>query len=117
MTKHTPGPWHARGQGIYIDGEPGDDYEEIYEHARAHENMPGGISAAEADANAKLIAAAPDLLEAVRQLLGALDLTLDVYYDPNLEDHRREDGELSAIQAVETAQAEARAILARATSE
>ena len=63
MSKHTPGPWNARhtpfrGQGIQdvwcIDWSP--DQEEVAEIVHGA-------------ANARLIAAAPDLLEALQDMV------------------------------------------------
>jgi hypothetical protein len=79
---HTPGPWKARcfdvhgtrplgDDGVrYWEVEPvssGDDYRGgvASVHAAVH---IGGISIAERDANAALIASAPDLLEALSAL-------------------------------------------------
>jgi hypothetical protein len=52
-TKHTPGPWH---EGSHRSVEsPSGTICEVYSH----------MGIAEADANQKLIAAAPDLLDAL----------------------------------------------------
>lgn len=61
MSKHTPGPWNviegvADGGGIAI----GPDLEDVGPHALVTFN--GG----ESEANARLIAAAPDLLEVLQ---------------------------------------------------
>lgn len=63
MSKHTPGPWKVIPvkTGYYIDSRCGPvadtmDFDDEY----------GSI---ESEANARLIAAAPDLLEAARALL------------------------------------------------
>lgn len=69
---HTPGPWHIRkGPDRYIVADP--------------EKVDGGISwvtvaraypdAKEQDANARLIAAAPELLAACEAALRYLDYT------------------------------------------
>jgi hypothetical protein len=55
MTRHTPGPWNAEGKAICGDGV-----------VVAHTTMRGGQDWL---ANARLIAAAPDLLEALREIL------------------------------------------------
>lgn len=63
MSKHTPGPWHISSEGIGC------------RHVRS---VPVGTSICwtdglsqdnEDDANANLIAAAPDLLEALERIL------------------------------------------------
>jgi len=67
-TKHTPGPWEIEPHST-IDKEfnvgPGIsvDYDDV-DHA-------------EQDANAKLIAAAPDLLEALNYCISVFDAQLD----------------------------------------
>jgi hypothetical protein len=64
-TKHTPGPWRENSQGDseYI-------FSELY---GAIATIPhGGIHRDEHKANAKLIAAAPDLFKACLESLSAL---------------------------------------------
>ena len=55
-TKHTPGPWESIGQ-IIVGGHP-------LEHICRWDGRPS---------NAKLIEAAPDLLEACQELIAELD--------------------------------------------
>ena len=73
-TKHTPGPWTLDDRGYkYIVHKPGDGY-----ITRDICRMDSSTMAAFAqEANARLIAAAPDLLEALKMLLGSTS------YDPN----------------------------------
>lgn len=63
MVKHTPGPWKARGNSVWHNAE-GDEI-----------GIVAGVStskpAAENAANARLIAAAPDLLAALRLIANA----------------------------------------------
>lgn len=73
-TKHTPGPWNANwtrisGQaiGFHIADSKHGSLRPICE---AYDNT-GAMSADEIEANARLIAAAPELLEALRGLLQA----------------------------------------------
>lgn len=56
--KHTPGPW--RTNGCYISS----NYGEVG-HAYWVSSMPDGMS----EANARLIAAAPELLEALQAII------------------------------------------------
>lgn len=56
MTTHTPGPWCAQGNSVTASG-------------RSVAVVRGRGSRAELDANARLIAAAPDLLAALRLML------------------------------------------------
>jgi hypothetical protein len=59
--KHTPGPWEATDRGdVLIDGES---------------MMIPGTSSAEIRANARLIAAAPDLLLTLKDLIGWIDIS------------------------------------------
>lgn len=69
-TKHTPGPWTLDDRGYkYIVHKPGDGY-----ITRDICRMDSSTMAAFAqEANARLIAAAPDLLNAVLLLLGNPD--------------------------------------------
>jgi hypothetical protein len=62
MTKHTPGPWVATGfEGIVVNDSLG----------RTLALAPGSsTNIPEMSANARLIAAAPDLLDMCERLLG-----------------------------------------------
>ena len=67
MGEHTPGPWEHKDGTIIADG-----WLRVADLWTCNPNDPSiDIVACEAecDANARLIAAAPDLLEACRQLL------------------------------------------------
>jgi len=84
-TKHTPGPWRAtpRTPAPWVDVDRNDGRTLAVVQAGVKEDLP-------ALANARLIAAAPDLLEALYSILnlegvakwGAKDYMpgLDVYY-------------------------------------
>lgn len=65
-TKHTPGPWHE-GSHRSIESQSGTICE-VYSH----------MGIAEADANQKLIAAAPELLEAATEMADLLDNLLRI---------------------------------------
>ena len=78
MSKHTPGPWHAdpgrrvTGFAVTHDGEPNPIAIALRKPRSSHTN---GITDSTALANARLIAAAPDLLvalEACEELLSAM---------------------------------------------
>ena len=64
-TKHTQGEWSVsktvNDYAIHTEGSP-KDIALVYEYSRA-------IPKEEAEANAKLIAAAPDLLQSLRQFI------------------------------------------------
>ena len=70
-TKHTPGPWKAKtvkALGIYANNDQ--------QIAVVHNEMPRGGRRQDdyniEEANARLIAAAPDLLEAAKVLISSL---------------------------------------------
>jgi len=68
--KHTPGPWTARRMhtgGFDILDERGRDVVTVY---------GGGVETESREANARLIAAAPDLLEACQEFLPILERQL-----------------------------------------
>jgi hypothetical protein len=99
MSKHTPGPWSAdivwpvpeTIVHAYCNGKP-------YSLAEVH-SMP---EPGEREANAKLIAAAPELLESCKALLEELRLI------------REKDGPFVYDT---TCRIEARAVIAKATGE
>lgn len=57
MPKHTPGPWNIAA-GAYVETEDGKTIADVWEDEDTGKVME------ETQANARLIAAAPDLLEA-----------------------------------------------------
>lgn len=78
MSKHTPGPWHCWTY-TDCDGDPRADgvaYEvhcfSIHEPTEPYNGHELG-SGEEARANARLIAAAPDLLEALKRMHAAFN--------------------------------------------
>lgn len=55
-TKHTPGPWHVyKGHGLYVDSSSAGSVCKVAEKRASEQQV----------ANAHLIAAAPDMLEAL----------------------------------------------------
>ena len=68
-TKHTPGPWKARadGAGWYIECAPERGHSVAYIRAESEEEDPDTTDS-EKEANAHLIAAAPELLAALQQI-------------------------------------------------
>lgn len=60
MTKHTPGPWHHTGREFNDVRDSDDELVAVALHLRVGQPER---SVQEAEANARLIAAAPDLLE------------------------------------------------------
>lgn len=72
QAKHTPGPWAVNGSTI--SSAPTDAAPTGYALAHVLNPYAGATgAAARVDANAALIAAAPDLLENLRQLADLLE--------------------------------------------
>lgn len=66
MTKHTQGPWLVEGRTVYALNDDGyNRFSALVQDA----HTPGD----ELEANARLIAAAPDLLEALDGMIEAYD--------------------------------------------
>ena len=82
MSKHTPGPWRISSESkriITVDyREIGHDGGELIGSAAGHPNSGFYPPDDQADANALLMAAAPDLLAAL-QLIYAFDVYEDSY--------------------------------------
>jgi hypothetical protein len=89
-TKHTPGPWRyhlGRGANPRFHIQDVGGYQiasttELVRHKQAHEENEAR------EANARLIAAAPELLEALTALLEASE-TIDAYEDLLSEPERK----------------------------
>lgn len=81
--KHTPGPWGRSPANWWTICRPHESQNERCPIADVHSGVYGHtISTAEAEANAKLIAAAPELLEALRD---TLEVALNYGIRPNTE--------------------------------
>ena len=70
--KHTPGPWRAVERNVWKWEIEGDGFRPIATVAQAHTNydaegVSAGLSGSTIAANARLIAAAPDLLAALNK--------------------------------------------------
>jgi hypothetical protein len=79
-TQHTPGPWHDTGLPVGYDAAISDEAGRCI----AHVHRIGSIPMAEAEANARLIAAAPDMLPLVLAALAyqaAADEEHRLYHD------------------------------------
>jgi hypothetical protein len=93
MSEHTPGPWLLENRGYkFIVSKPGDGY-----ITRDVCRLDGStMSAFAQEANARLIAGAPDLLEALK--------ALEVLFSPCVRDSTQADWidrARAAIKAVE----------------
>jgi hypothetical protein len=69
-TKHTPGPWHYQFNGFAITIGDESTRHNYLEHDYTVAKIGG--NSMQDEANARLIAAAPDLLEACEEALGQL---------------------------------------------
>lgn len=89
-TTHTPGPWKAH-KPAQSEGVPSDGWTIRFDGPSHHwhvatvygQEKPTGIKYDQGEnaANARLIAAAPDLLDACKNIVAACELTEDAYYD------------------------------------
>lgn len=68
MFKHTPGPWHFDDHANRIETTAGRNILDMIPRSEH-------FSTKERDANARLIAAAPELLEALEHFLGRMELS------------------------------------------
>lgn len=77
-TKHTPGPWM-----IFENGDIGSAAVRTPEHTVIKSGTVKGATIGEAMANAQLIAAAPDMLQRLRDIVAAYEVgsasALEVY--------------------------------------
>ena len=80
-TKHTPGPWTvtADGAGWYIECSPERGHSVAYIRAEIGDEDQD-TSDDEKESNARLIAAAPELLEALKLIANAENSALDLAY-------------------------------------
>ena len=106
--QHTPGPWwlQADGAGWYVECTPERGYSVAYIRSEVAEDDPDTPDA-EKEANARLIAAAPDLLEALKELSRSFIGTYS--------DDQRSDDEINNHR--EHWERMARAAIAKATGE
>jgi hypothetical protein len=65
MSKHTPGPWEAHNGEVTTPREDGRSYRRI---AAVQDYGVGSLKEVD-DANARLMAAAPDMLKALRECI------------------------------------------------
>ena len=69
MSKHTPGPWEWDGGGFVF----GPDDSRLRRCPYVAQIRDGGLSEDTLDANARLIAASPDMLAALNGLVGLIE--------------------------------------------
>lgn len=68
MSKHTPGPWKAHFEDAYFVTGPDLGRVAMMMNLKGAHGLGGRRSGNESAANARLIAAAPDLLEALQSV-------------------------------------------------
>lgn len=69
--KHTPGPWFVEGRTVYaLEPQPAKPWLDRNRFSAGFYIGPG-MEEAECEANAKLAAAAPDLLKALKNIISA----------------------------------------------
>lgn len=91
MTKHTPGPWHLSGNSAWADSCK--DRGNVFScelHTGTH------VPPDQNEANARLISAAPELLEALKAMRAAFDP-----YDPSIKEAEACDAADAAIAKAE----------------
>lgn len=99
-TKHTPGPW-------FYETIPGNTIVPIYSSANVririgHADLPSGLSEdtyKENEANAKLIAAAPELLEAAIAALAEIDACYGLLKISLSRERRAQNRPISLLEA------------------
>ncbi len=77
MSKHTPGPWKAHFEEAYFVTGPDLGRVAMMMNLKGAHGLGGRRSGDESAANARLIAAAPELLNALRDLVDAMTGRLD----------------------------------------
>lgn len=105
-TRHTPGPWDYDMDYI-VAPDPVGRHPDIYIAEIAHSDDEGRIASPEQqDANRRLIAAAPELLEALDYLL-AQTVDMDLKYGIGLTEGER-DARAKSLAAIAKATAQDR---------
>lgn len=109
MSEHTPGPWEyvpsTEHHGAYVAGPFGGDLCDCYTMSNPSslsvrnggDSKPIPFCGDEMDANARLIAAAPDLLAALRDMVAWLKA-------PPISDHNIADYRVAAEDAIAKAE-------------
>ncbi len=84
--QHTPGPWnfsHRKGDdGMYRTEVFSDEHGGIATCGWTPKHCGNGVTQTYREANARLIAAAPDLLQSLIEITGVLDALLLVKSEP-----------------------------------
>lgn len=115
MNKHTPGPWNATKINP-VTGDIDDCYLYVEPGIAVIERKVKGRDQYDA-ANARLIAAAPDLLEALEALADSAPSACCVDFHHKPGDYHDADESCPALDRYEAACLSARAAIARARGE
>ena len=83
MSKHTPGPWMAHFEEAYFVTGPDLGRVAMMTNLKGAHGLGGRRSGNESAANARLIAAAPDLLDALEELSLLMDDVRNGEYTPD----------------------------------
>lgn len=105
MSEHTPGPWYVNDNpdsmmwDISITECVPEDWDNTFRGFIAHLSQTNQINTNEQQANARLIAAAPDMLEALQRIAGTAELILDGDDLSGMNDRQLFGGILEIINA------------------
>lgn len=101
MSGHTPGPWLADGRTIYALTHYGwrKGVEQLANRFSAHVALGHECDSEEAEANARLIAAAPCLLDALKRLNSATRRYMEERPESDAEWASDEPSVLSIVDA------------------
>ena len=91
QTQHTPGPWKFNQPYIVKansdpNGSCGDSVIAITSNTVSHVRFAANVASFEDAANARLISAAPELLEALQAMLSAMWNHFEYYHDGDDDD-------------------------------
>ena len=101
MSKHTPGPWKAHFEEAYFVTGPDRGRVAMMMNLKGPHGLGGRRSGEESAANARLIAAAPELLEALKQILAAYCGVMRSEFDfPSRPWTPERDNDIDALQAI-----------------
>jgi hypothetical protein len=107
-TKHTPGPWIVRSHEPWVIAKDHGDMKSV-----VHLNYPIEQTPTQ-QANAHLVAAAPEMLKALEVVTDSIEAEIEARYPPEIKEHpammRRYEQDMEEVK-------EARAIISKARGE
>lgn len=114
-TKHTPGPWTPEfGEAYRVRAQQDGGQVAIMKNLKGRHGFAGRRNGDEVAANARLMAAAPELLEALQEAKAALEWCVEQGGGPACE---HESGGVVCFCKENNAISSARAAIAKATGE